>query len=111
MRPYCAPHRLKIGRSHSGMNSNSAFARALIAWQATHGRHDLPWQQDRTAYRVWVSEIMLQQTQVATVIGYFERFMARFPDPAHLAAASLDEVLHMWTGLGYYARGRNMNRE
>jgi A/G-specific adenine glycosylase len=86
------------------------FARALVAWHARHGRHDLPWQQDRTPYRVWVSEIMLQQTQVATVIGYFQRFMARFPDPATLAAASVDEVLHLWTGLGYYARGRNLHR-
>ena len=86
------------------------LARALVAWHASHGRHDLPWQQDRTPYRVWVSEIMLQQTQVATVIGYFQRFMARFPDPATLAAASADEVLHLWTGLGYYARGRNLHR-
>jgi A/G-specific adenine glycosylase len=86
------------------------FATALVAWHATHGRHDLPWQQDRTPYRVWVSEIMLQQTQVATVLGYFERFMARFPDPVTLAAASVDEVLHLWTGLGYYARGRNLHR-
>jgi len=81
-----------------------------VTWHAVHGRHDLPWQQDRTPYRVWVSEIMLQQTQVATVIGYFERFMARFPTPAALAAASGDEVLHLWTGLGYYARGRNLHR-
>ena len=86
------------------------FAAALVGWHAAHGRHDLPWQQDRTPYRVWVSEIMLQQTQVATVIGYFQRFMARFPDPAALAAASVDEVLHLWTGLGYYARGRNLHR-
>ncbi|MEJ0007044.1 MAG: A/G-specific adenine glycosylase [Steroidobacteraceae bacterium] len=86
------------------------FAQALVAWQATHGRHDLPWQRNRTAYRVWVSEIMLQQTQVTTVIGYFERFMARFPDPAALAGGSVDEVLHLWTGLGYYARGRNLHR-
>jgi A/G-specific adenine glycosylase len=86
------------------------FARALVTWHAAHGRHDLPWQQDRTPYRVWVSEIMLQQTQVATVIGYFQRFMARFPNPAALAAASVDEVLHLWTGLGYYARGRNLHR-
>jgi A/G-specific adenine glycosylase len=86
------------------------FAADLIAWQVTHGRHDLPWQKDRTPYRVWVSEIMLQQTQVVTVIGYFERFMARFPNPAALAAASVDEVLHLWTGLGYYARGRNLHR-
>lgn len=83
---------------------------ALIAWQARSGRHDLPWQQDRTLYRVWVSEIMLQQTQVATVIPYFERFMARFPSVAALAAAELDEVLHLWTGLGYYARARNLHR-
>ena len=86
------------------------FAAPLVAWHAVHGRHDLPWQQDRTPYRVWVSEIMLQQTQVATVIGYFQRFMARFADPAALAAASVDEVLHLWTGLGYYARGRNLHR-
>ena len=86
------------------------FAEALLAWQAIHGRHDLPWQQDRTAYRVWISEIMLQQTQVATVIGYFQRFVARFPDPAALAGATVDEVLHLWTGLGYYARGRNLHR-
>ena len=86
------------------------FAPALLSWHAVHGRHDLPWQQDRSPYRVWVSEIMLQQTQVSTVIGYFERFMARFPDPDPLAAASVDEVLHLWTGLGYYARGRNLHR-
>jgi A/G-specific adenine glycosylase len=86
------------------------FAKALVTWHVSHGRHDLPWQQNPTPYRVWVSEIMLQQTQVATVIGYFERFMARFPDPATLAAASVDEVLHLWTGLGYYARGRNLHR-
>jgi A/G-specific adenine glycosylase len=92
------------------LNPAQRFAKALVAWQASHGRHDLPWQQNRTPYRVWVSEIMLQQTQAATVIGYFERFMARFPDPATLAAASLDEVLHLWTGLGYYARGRNLHR-
>jgi A/G-specific adenine glycosylase len=99
-----------MGHSDPVMNSNSAFAQALVGWQARHGRHDLPWQQNRTPYRIWVSEIMLQQTQVATVIGYFERFMARFPDPATLAAASIDEVLHLWTGLGYYARGRNLHR-
>jgi A/G-specific adenine glycosylase len=94
------------------MNTNRAqhFAKSLVAWHAVQGRHDLPWQQDRSPYRVWVSEIMLQQTQVATVIGYFQRFMARFPDPASLAAASVDEVLHLWTGLGYYARGRNLYR-
>lgn len=83
---------------------------ALVAWHARSGRHDLPWQQQRTLYRVWISEIMLQQTQVATAIPYFERFMARFPDVAALAAAPLDDVLHLWTGLGYYARARNLHR-
>lgn len=86
------------------------FAAALIDWHARHGRHDLPWQRRRTAYRVWVSEIMLQQTQVATVIPYYERFMQRFPDVGSLAAAPLDEVLHLWSGLGYYARARNLHR-
>jgi A/G-specific adenine glycosylase len=88
----------------------SEFARALLAWHRRHGRHDLPWQQDRTPYRVWVSEIMLQQTQVQTVIPYFHRFMDRFPDVAALAAAPVDEVLHLWSGLGYYARARNLHR-
>ncbi len=86
------------------------FAKALVAWHATHGRHDLPWQQERTAYRVWVSEIMLQQTQVSTVIPYYARLMAGFPDVVALANAPLDEVLHLWTGLGYYARARNLHR-
>ncbi|TCO80477.1 A/G-specific DNA-adenine glycosylase [Plasticicumulans lactativorans] len=81
-----------------------------MRWYDTHGRKSLPWQQSPTPYRVWVSEIMLQQTQVATVVGYFERFTARFPDLAALAAASLDEVLHLWSGLGYYARARNLHR-
>jgi len=88
----------------------NAIAPALLAWHAGHGRHDLPWQRDPTPYRVWVSEIMLQQTQVATVIGYFDRFMQRFPDVAVLAAAPLDEVLHLWSGLGYYSRARNLHR-
>ena len=82
----------------------------LVAWQRRSGRQDLPWQRDRSAYRVWVSEIMLQQTQVATVISYFERFIARFPTVSALAAAPIDEVLHLWTGLGYYARARNLHR-
>jgi A/G-specific adenine glycosylase len=86
------------------------FATRLLAWHAHAGRHDLPWQRDRTAYRVWVSEIMLQQTQVTTVIPYFERFMARFPDAKSLADASADEVLHLWAGLGYYARARNLHQ-
>jgi A/G-specific adenine glycosylase len=85
------------------------FASRLLEWFALHGRHDLPWQIKPTGYRVWVSEVMLQQTQVATVIPYYERFMARFPDIESLAAAPLDEVLHLWTGLGYYARARNLH--
>jgi len=85
------------------------FAPALIRWHRRHGRHDLPWQHPRTPYRVWVSEIMLQQTQVATVIGYYERFLQRFPDVTTLAEASLDEVLHLWSGLGYYSRARNLH--
>ncbi|MCE0733869.1 A/G-specific adenine glycosylase [Halomonas sp. G15] len=88
----------------------ATFQRRLLDWFDAHGRHDLPWQCRRTPYRVWVSEIMLQQTQVATVIPYFERFMARFPDVQSLAAAEQDEVLHLWTGLGYYARGRNLHK-
>lgn len=86
------------------------LAPALIGWHARHGRHDLPWQRERTPYRVWVSEIMLQQTQVATVVGYYQRFMLRFPSVAALAAADLDEVLHLWSGLGYYSRARNLQR-
>jgi A/G-specific adenine glycosylase len=83
-----------------------AFAYRLLAWWEEHGRHDLPWQHPREPWRVWVSEVMLQQTQVATVIPYFSRFMARFPDIASLAAADEDEVLAHWAGLGYYRRAR-----
>lgn len=86
------------------------IAEKLIKWHAQHGRHDLPWQGTRDPYPIWVSEIMLQQTQVATVIPYFKRFMARFPDIPALAHASEDEVLAHWAGLGYYARGRNLQR-
>ncbi len=86
------------------------FAERLLDWHAVHGRHDLPWQQPRTPYRVWVSEVMLQQTRVDTAIPYFERFMARFPDIAALAAAEPDDVLALWSGLGYYARARNLHR-
>jgi A/G-specific adenine glycosylase len=84
------------------------FASRLLAWFEVHGRKDLPWQQQPTAYRVWVSEIMLQQTQVNTVIPYYDRFMRRFPSVEALAAANEDDVLHSWTGLGYYARARNL---
>jgi len=86
-----------------------SFAKRVLQWFDAHGRHDLPWQQPRSAYRVWVSEIMLQQTQVATVIPYFARFMARFPDVQTLACAPLDDVLAHWSGLGYYARARNLH--
>lgn len=85
------------------------MSRRLLAWHDRHGRKDLPWQTDPVAYRVWVSEIMLQQTQVATVIPYYQRFLARFPDVRALAQASEDEVLHAWSGLGYYSRARNLH--
>jgi A/G-specific adenine glycosylase len=84
------------------------FAQRLLHWFSLHGRHSLPWQINPTPYRVWVSEVMLQQTQVATAIPYYARFMARFSDIDALAGAPLDEVLHIWTGLGYYARARNL---
>jgi len=84
------------------------FAARLLAWFAAHGRKHLPWQENPTPYRVWISEVMLQQTQVAAVIPYFHRFLARFPDAEALAGAPPDEVLHLWTGLGYYARARNL---
>lgn len=87
----------------------SQFAQKLIAWQQAHGRHDLPWQQTRDPYAVWVSEIMLQQTQVSAVIGYYDRFMQRFPTIASLAAAEQDEVMRYWSGLGYYSRARNLH--
>ena len=90
--------------------SSQPFSTRLLAWFAQHGRKDLPWQQNPTPYRVWVSEIMLQQTQVATVVPYFERFMKSFPNVQALAAATQDEVLHHWAGLGYYARGRNLHK-
>lgn len=86
------------------------FAAALLSWFDDHGRHDLPWQNPRTPYRVWLSEVMLQQTQVATAIPYFLRFVERFPDLESLAGAPDDEVLHLWSGLGYYARARNLKR-
>jgi len=89
---------------------NPDFPERLITWFNMHGRHDLPWQQHVNPYRVWISEIMLQQTQVTTVIPYFNTFMDHFPDCETLANAHLDEVLHYWTGLGYYARARNLHR-
>lgn len=88
----------------------SEFAQRVIAWQREYGRHDLPWQATRDPYPVWISEVMLQQTQVTAVIPYFERFIARFPDLASLASADQDDVLALWSGLGYYARARNLHR-
>ncbi len=87
----------------------STLAGRLVRWQARHGRRDLPWQRTRDPYRIWLSEVMLQQTQVATVIPYYERFLARFPDVESLAGAELDDVLALWSGLGYYSRARNLH--
>ncbi|HET9977838.1 MAG TPA: A/G-specific adenine glycosylase [Burkholderiaceae bacterium] len=85
------------------------LAARVVAWQRRHGRHDLPWQNTRDAYRLWLSEVMLQQTQVATVLDYYPRFLARFPDVRALAAAPLDDVLALWSGLGYYRRARHLH--
>lgn len=87
----------------------SAFATAIVRWQKKHGRHDLPWQRDRDPYKIWLSEIMLQQTQVTTVIPYYQKFLQRFPTLAALAQARQDSVLTAWSGLGYYARARNLH--
>ena len=89
---------------------SAELATQVVRWQAAHGRNHLPWQNTRDAYRVWLSEIMLQQTQVATVLEYYARFLARFPDVRQLAAAAQDEVLALWSGLGYYSRARNLHR-
>lgn len=85
------------------------FATRVVVWQERHGRNELPWQNTRDPYRVWLSEIMLQQTQVVTVLAYYARFLNRFPDVASLAAATQDEVLGLWSGLGYYSRARNLH--
>ena len=87
----------------------AAFSSRLLDWYDAHGRHDLPWQQQRTAYRVWVAEIMLQQTQVGTVIPYYLSFIDAFPELSALARAPLDRVLEQWSGLGYYSRARNLH--
>lgn len=92
------------------MGNTEPFSHRVLTWFDRHGRKDLPWQRDPSPYRVWLSEVMLQQTQVGTVIPYFERFTEHLPDLASLAAASLDEVLHLWSGLGYYSRARNLHR-
>ncbi|MBW8809423.1 MAG: A/G-specific adenine glycosylase, partial [Lysobacter sp.] len=98
--------------SHSAKRTTDdtdAFAGKLLAWFDVSGRHDLPWQHPRTPYRVWLSEIMLQQTQVKTAAPYFERFVAALPNLPALAAAPMDTVLGLWSGLGYYARARNLH--
>lgn len=86
------------------------FSQKVIQWQKLHGRHDLPWQDSPDPYRVWLSEVMLQQTQVSTVRDYYGRFLRRFPDLSSLAQSELDEVLALWSGLGYYSRARNLHR-
>jgi A/G-specific adenine glycosylase len=101
--PRQAPEAPTLPASHD-------FAAKLVAWQRLHGRHHLPWQRSREPYRVWLSEVMLQQTQVATVLSYYERFLERFPDVASLAKAPLDDVLALWSGLGYYRRARFLHR-
>ena len=91
-------------------SSAKKFSQHMLNWYEKQGRKHLPWQQDKTPYRVWISEIMLQQTQVATVIPYYQKFMASFPTIKALANADEDNVLHHWTGLGYYARARNLHK-
>jgi len=90
------------------MDKRLSFSQKLIDWHEVYGRHNLPWQSDQTAYRVWISEIMLQQTQVATVIPYFKKFILKFPTIKSLASAGEDDVMRLWTGLGYYSRARNL---
>jgi A/G-specific adenine glycosylase len=104
-----------MGRSIAGTDPSIApadygFSQRIIDWQRAYGRHDLPWQRNHDPYAIWVSEIMLQQTQVATVISYYERFLARFPTVRSLACAQEDAVLQLWSGLGYYSRARNLHR-
>lgn len=109
------PASLKPGRPRAQASPPASlpvpadFAARLVHWQKTQGRHGLPWQGSRDAYRIWLSEIMLQQTQVATVLRYYAPFLQRFPTVAHLAGASLDDVLAAWSGLGYYSRARNLH--
>ena len=99
-------------KNETTISSDSAntFGQQVVSWYHQQGRKHLPWQQNKTPYRVWISEIMLQQTQVATVIPYYQRFMASFPTITDLANADEDAVLHHWTGLGYYARARNLHK-
>jgi len=105
-----APQAVKLRGAEPFPRAMSDFSRTLVSWQRRAGRHDLPWQGTRDAYRIWLSEIMLQQTQVAAVIPYYERFVARYPDVRSLVRASQEDVLRLWSGLGYYARARNLHR-
>jgi A/G-specific adenine glycosylase len=91
------------------LSAVAIFAPAIIEWQAAHGRHTLPWQNTQEPYRVWLSEIMLQQTQVATVLAYYAKFLQQFPTLQALAGASQDDVLSLWSGLGYYSRARHLH--
>jgi len=100
----------QAARTRTDAGAAGDFAARVLAWYDEHGRHDLPWQRPATPYRVWISEVMLQQTRVETVRGYFAHFVERFPDVPTLAAAPLDDVLGHWSGLGYYARARNLHR-
>ncbi len=104
------PNALALRADGGAKDAVPGFAARLIAWQRRHGRNDLPWQGTTDAYRIWLSEIMLQQTQVGTVVPYYRAFLERFPDVACLAAAELDAVLRLWSGLGYYSRARNLHR-
>ena len=109
MPPIAAGHAVSVRKEGLPVLTD-AFSTRIVEWQQRHGRHGLPWQHTRDPYRVWLSEIMLQQTQVTTVLTYYERFLQRFPDVTALAAASQDEVLALWSGLGYYSRARNLHR-
>lgn len=104
------PKALKNSAAPKAVTKIASFAQRLVQWQAVHGRHGLPWQGTHDPYRVWLSEVMLQQTQVVTVIDYYHRFLQRFPTVFDLAQASSDEVLAMWSGLGYYSRARHLHR-
>src|SRR5204862_1954825 len=101
--------RTRAGPAQEPSETVSTLAGRLIRWQARHGRHALPWQQDRDPYRIWLSEVMLQQTQVTTVLPYYERFVDRFPTVQSLAVAPLERVLEAWSGLGYYRRAHHLH--
>lgn len=103
-------HTLVTSHASASRQVDASFAERVITWQRSHGRHGLPWQRTRDPYRVWLSEVMLQQTQVTTVLGYYARFLDRFPTVAALAAAAQDDVLAEWSGLGYYSRARYLHR-